>query len=258
MSNLPFVQQIIEDLRRFKECVEDDQDVNLGRDRFDLLTQLGLLERVQRSPALWVMSQAGEDAIALSRVGEPLAWMTKPLRGSNAGKLCLCDPSEARDPELWATPFPVFATRRAAAVAAGEPVALSKEAISTIVGMVELCLDRRYCMGMDEGFKSFEPEVEHDFVKELRAFVEGAGKSFTAPPAAAHGDEAVRKDAERYRWLRNPGQDVALVLDKKTGHVPVDERGFGGYGIYEYRAGTDLDEAIDAAMRAQGDGESRS
>jgi hypothetical protein len=78
----------------------------------------------------------------------------------------------------------------AAPVAAGKPVALSEEAMSTIVGMVELCLERRYCMGMDEGFKSFEPEVEHDFVKELRAFVDGAGKFPAAPPAAAHGDEA--------------------------------------------------------------------
>ncbi|MBX8534554.1 ead/Ea22-like family protein [Pseudomonas cichorii] len=75
-----------------------------------------------------------------------------------------------------------------------------------------------------------------------------------------HGDSAdlstnspdelaeLRRDAGRYRWLRNPYQDVGLVLDKKTGHVPVDEQGFGGYGIYEYRSGVELDEAIDAAM----------
>lgn len=71
MSNLPFVEEILADLRRFKECVEDGQDVDLGRDRFDLLTQLGLLERTQRSPALWVMTQAGEDAIAQPATAEP-------------------------------------------------------------------------------------------------------------------------------------------------------------------------------------------
>lgn len=60
MSNLPFVEEILVDLRRFAECVEDGQDVDLDRDRLDLLTQLGLLERTQRSPALWVMTQAGE------------------------------------------------------------------------------------------------------------------------------------------------------------------------------------------------------
>ncbi|BCP56228.1 hypothetical protein K32_48450 [Kaistia sp. 32K] len=49
--------------------------------------------------------------------------------------------------------------------------ALGQEAYSTLVGMVEFCLERRVRMGMDEGFKSFEPEDEHDFVKELRGFV---------------------------------------------------------------------------------------
>ena len=48
---------------------------------------------------------------------------------------------------------------------------MSREAQSTLVGMVDYCLERRVCMGMDEGFKSFEPEVEHDFVQELRDFV---------------------------------------------------------------------------------------
>ena len=51
---------------------------------------------------------------------------------------------------------------------------LSREAASTLRGMVEYCLNHRVCMGMDEGFKSFDPEEEHDFVKELRAFSESA------------------------------------------------------------------------------------
>lgn len=52
--------------------------------------------------------------------------------------------------------------------------------------------------------------------------------------------EALRKDAERYRWLRNPDQDAALVLDKMVSS-----------GVYEYRAGDELDAAIDAAMAAK-------
>ncbi|GAC1030452.1 hypothetical protein thsps21_12790 [Pseudomonas sp. No.21] len=64
--------------------------------------------------------------------------------------------------------------------AAGVLEQMSEEARSTLVGMVEFCLERRYCMGMDEGFASFEPETEHGFVKELRAFVEGA----PTPPAS--------------------------------------------------------------------------
>lgn len=74
MRNLPFLEEILADLRRFKECVEDNQDVDLDRDRFDLLVQLGLLERVQRSPARWMMTQAGEDAISQPAAGGPVAW----------------------------------------------------------------------------------------------------------------------------------------------------------------------------------------
>ncbi len=61
------------------------------------------------------------------------------------------------------------------------------------------------------------------------------------------------RDAARYRWLRDPQTDVALVLDKRTGYVPEDERvrGVGGYYTYEYRAGEELDAAIDAALAAQ-------
>lgn len=61
-----------------------------------------------------------------------------------------------------------------------------------------------------------------------------------------------KEDAERYRWLRDPKTDVALVLDKRTGYVPPDENiaGVGGYHTYEYRAGEELDAAIDAAMQS--------
>jgi len=48
--------------------------------------------------------------------------------------------------------------------------------------MVEFSLNQRTCLGMDEGFKSFEPEVEHDFVKQLRSFV---ALSASARPSAA-------------------------------------------------------------------------
>lgn len=64
-----------------------------------------------------------------------------------------------------------------------------------------------------------------------------------APPA-----DLVR-DAERYRWLRNPDTDAALVLDKKVGWREYDEgTRTGGYAIYEYRCGDDLDEKVDAAI----------
>lgn len=49
----------------------------------------------------------------------------------------------------------------------------------------------------------------------------------------------LRKDAERYRWLRDPE-------NKLVGESP------SGIGIWEYRAGDELDAAIDAAMAGTG------
>lgn len=58
-------------------------------------------------------------------------------------------------------------------------------------------------------------------------------------------------DARRYRWLRDPDVDVALVIDKVTGDVPTTEGlAGGGYKLYEYRAGEELDAAIDNAIAA--------
>lgn len=63
----PFAEKVIRKLERFQECADDGQGADIGRHWFDLLTQLGLLNRVQRSPALWEMTQQGEDALDLSR-----------------------------------------------------------------------------------------------------------------------------------------------------------------------------------------------
>ncbi|NWA25473.1 hypothetical protein HX866_11255 [Pseudomonas gingeri] len=63
----PFAEKVIRKLERFQECADDGQGAEIGRHWFDLLTQLGLLNRVQRSPALWEMTQQGEDALEFSR-----------------------------------------------------------------------------------------------------------------------------------------------------------------------------------------------
>lgn len=57
--------------------------------------------------------------------------------------------------------------------------------------------------------------------------------------------EALRVDVGRYRWLRNPSQDVGLVLDKRVGETDY------GHLVLEYRAGEELDTAIDAAMNRE-------
>ena len=68
---IPFAEKVISKLRRFEECAGDSQDVDIGREWFDVLTHLGLLERVQRSPAYWEITQQGEDALDVARLNTP-------------------------------------------------------------------------------------------------------------------------------------------------------------------------------------------
>ncbi len=99
------------------------------------------------------------------------------------------DPNEFKEVNVWAD-LPVgtklYATRPAQTEQ--QPMTLSEEAASTVRGMVDYCLNQRVCMGMDEGFASFEPEIEHDFVRELRAFAESAAPiAQTAPQPEQSG-----------------------------------------------------------------------
>lgn len=62
----PFALKVIEKLQRFFDCAEDFESggVDIGRDWLDTLTHLGLLERVQRSPALWQITEDGDALLA--------------------------------------------------------------------------------------------------------------------------------------------------------------------------------------------------
>ena len=68
---MPFVEKVIAMLQRFEACVSDGQDVDIDRHWFDVLTHLGLLRRVQRSPAYWEITQLGEDALKTTRFNSP-------------------------------------------------------------------------------------------------------------------------------------------------------------------------------------------
>lgn len=70
----PFALRVIEKLQRFFDCAEDFESggVDIGRDWLDTLTHLGLLERVQRSPALWQTTEDG-DALLASAPAQPAA-----------------------------------------------------------------------------------------------------------------------------------------------------------------------------------------
>lgn len=61
----PFAEKVISKLRRCEECFSDFESggVDIGRHWLDSLTQLGLLNRVQRSPAMWEITQQGEDCL---------------------------------------------------------------------------------------------------------------------------------------------------------------------------------------------------
>ena len=67
----PFAHKVIEKLLRFDECASDPDSggVDIGRHWLDLLTRLALLNRIRRTPALWEISQQGEDVLAAAKEG---------------------------------------------------------------------------------------------------------------------------------------------------------------------------------------------
>ncbi|MBF8636031.1 hypothetical protein IRZ48_05800 [Pseudomonas fulva] len=72
-----FAQTVIRKLKRFRNCAEDGQGADIGKAWFDVLVQLGLLNRVQRSPAWWEITDEGDalldGRVALSASAEPSA-----------------------------------------------------------------------------------------------------------------------------------------------------------------------------------------
>ncbi|WAW38799.1 hypothetical protein O2604_17200 [Pseudomonas aeruginosa] len=75
-----FAEKVLAKLRRFSDCASDFESggVDIGRHWLDLLTQLGLLNRTQRSPALWEISQQGDDLLVAraAQAGQvPQAWL---------------------------------------------------------------------------------------------------------------------------------------------------------------------------------------
>jgi hypothetical protein len=115
---------------------------------------------------------------------------------------------------------------------------LGQEAYSTLVGMVEFCLNKRVCLGMDEGYKNFlDEEDEHDFVKELRTFVALSASTepsappeqsewhpLTAPGQIQEGDRLSFKVGSsficaRARQIIAPGTDKEeVVYNRKKNH----------------------------------------
>ncbi|MBG5719070.1 hypothetical protein [Pseudomonas aeruginosa] len=100
----PFAEKVLAKLRRFYDCASDFESggVDIGRHWFDLLTQLGLLNRVQRSPALWEISQQGEDLLGMPQPSPAQAEAERPevvarVVHSNPVVLGQCGPLNAND-----------------------------------------------------------------------------------------------------------------------------------------------------------------
>ncbi|MDH0300105.1 hypothetical protein [Pseudomonas aeruginosa] len=76
----PFAEKVLAKLRRFYDCASDFESggVDIGRHWLDLLTQLRLLNRVQRSPALWEISQQGEDLLDTPQPSPAQAEVERP------------------------------------------------------------------------------------------------------------------------------------------------------------------------------------
>lgn len=130
---------------------------------------------------------------------------------------------------------------------------LTPEAHSVLLGMVEHCLNVRACMGMDEGFKDFDTEEEHDFVKELRALLD-APASPSCDPAGSfdkhmqymHENIELKRRIAELEADQPQGVPVADALS--TGFY-VTESGGGKYAInIGFRSMADM-QAADQQLR---------
>lgn len=187
--------------------------------------------------------------------GEPVAWMTRPRKGSYEGREFLCQPDDSLNLDQWEKPFPVFTALPAAApVAAGEPKGWRLVPIEPLLGMMSdkdhetrINSERTLLAMLDKAPPAAAHGDEYeiwsaaqlspgegieDGAERIRALIE---------KPAAHGDEAVRKDAERFDWL--------------ISNVCMGSVGFGDWWMNADEPASEWRAAIDAAMRAQGDGE---
>ncbi|WP_241647013.1 hypothetical protein [Rosenbergiella metrosideri] len=92
---------------------------------------------------------------------------------------------------------------------------LSKDASESLIAMVEYSLSHRICMGMDEGFKSFDPVVEHDFVQEIRDFIASGDSFFTAPPVPEIKlpDDDLCEEGLKKHGLRTKSEGISQLSD---------------------------------------------
>ncbi|WP_338544934.1 hypothetical protein V6W80_17330 [Pseudomonas benzopyrenica] len=177
--------------------------------------------------------------------GEPVAWRYVertsegyPYAPQFSAKRWQVTPEEYSEEPLYLAP------PAAAPVAAGEPVEPKEIGEMTIT--------------LRDGVKCFSFEEYSEAYK----LPEGLHYLYAAAPAAAHGDEAVRKNATESAIQRAcrelpEGWSLQIELERGAGDVTL----FNAWDIvvdfgqdFESSISEQFEAAIDAAMRAQGDG----
>ncbi|PIB39837.1 hypothetical protein AOA59_29665 [Pseudomonas sp. 2822-15] len=123
---------------------------------------------------------------------------------------------------------------------------ITPEAHSVMLGMVEHCLNVRACMGMDEGFKDFETEEEHGFVKELRALLDASavlGEIDLTPKRLAHAESVIEQQNNLIASLR------AELVESYRVVAQGDRNQEDRQTLIEYGRSSGLDEASTLCSR---------
>ncbi len=142
-----------------------------------------------------------------------------------------------------------------------EAVVTDREWFKNALSLLELYLPKREYLVIESDWPEYEPTWA-----AIQARNEGRA-ALATQPAAAHGDEAVRKDAERLDFILTKARKVVVDCISSGRFDVYVEEGIMGDVAYpgvrrEFTPGVGstqelavMREAIDAAMRAQGDGE---
>ena len=151
---------VCQKLQRFADCAEDGDGCDIGRDWFDALTLLGLLERTKRNPAEWTMTPAGHDTLAQHGKAGGVAEIPTGTKVS----VDVSTGEEDFEHRIFAT---VIGVER------GEkPVILCEEESRNFANPPEAGVTdemvERYCEATYLGFSSMRPLVQEHFRKAVR------------------------------------------------------------------------------------------
>ncbi len=173
----PFAEKVLAKLRRFYDCASDFESggVDIGRHWLDLLTQVGLLNRVQRSPALWEITQQGEDLL-----GTPQPSPAQPEGAPMIGCLCGMPMTEGHHSPEGCTSLEEFAPQAQAEQAEAERPEVVAWRYGSSGGIVsdKACLDEWKSGGE---YQSLMTVAQHErIVGALRFERQQMDRAFTA------------------------------------------------------------------------------